>query len=319
MDATSRLIRLTRSFTPQAKLAAARLRTRLDDLQDHVYTRHKSEAHRRRSLIHAASDALQGGGSVAPSVPSAIAQAEAVQGWLASAEPSRLASCNGDPVELYITTVVDAAKDEAAETDPDFDVTEFEAYRRRELDPDANDLPEAERPFLLGKWIAEEARCVTRPRSLDEVRELCVGLVVADGLELTMTELGFDEEWDVGFSSPGEDFFGMRDGVSDYADLHWTGLEAEGPVSALRTFVADRLEAVLHGVHGETQAKPPKARANRRRRGRPRASDPKQDERTADRWRASGEKTYEQYALRIGLDPKQVRRAVDRDRKRRKK
>jgi hypothetical protein len=54
----------------------------------------------------------------------------------------------------------------------------------------------------------------------------------------------------------------------------------------------------------------------RRRRGRPRDTDPREDQRAAERYQASGIRSIDQYATKEGLDTRKVRCAIERHRKR---
>jgi len=63
-------------------------------------------------------------------------------------------------------------------------------------------------------------------------------------------------------------------------------------------------------------AKSPEAPEETGKRGRKRDTDPKEDRRISEGWRASGEKRYEDYALKNGMTKNQVKGAVERHRKR---
>ena len=61
---------------------------------------------------------------------------------------------------------------------------------------------------------------------------------------------------------------------------------------------------------------PQQQRQRSARRGRPRNTDPEEDRRMYEQWKASGERTYADFARKKGYKPNAVEAAVDRHRKR---
>ncbi len=77
--------------------------------------------------------------------------------------------------------------------------------------------------------------------------------------------------------------------------------------------LARKLDAA-EGVLGEASVAAP---GKSRRGGRPRDHDPKQDARIYDGWKSGLFRIYAEYALERNLTEREVRRAVDRQRKQR--
>jgi hypothetical protein len=77
------------------------------------------------------------------------------------------------------------------------------------------------------------------------------------------------------------------------------------------------MDASELSTEGVEQAVRPAPVADHRKRGAPRRSSPTGDRQIAERWKASGERTYAAFALKHGVAANKVRAAVDRDRKRR--
>jgi hypothetical protein len=64
---------------------------------------------------------------------------------------------------------------------------------------------------------------------------------------------------------------------------------------------------------------PPAPESEIKKRGRPPDTDPKEDQRIYDSWKASGYTSYEEFERKNGINKIKVKEAVDRERKRRNK
>ena len=101
---------------------------------------------------------------------------------------------------------------------------------------------------------------------------------------------------------------------SDVADALLNLLHAQGADRLIQALIATTAAGPMPPVAGEGNATAKNKPAKKR--GRPPDTDPEKDRRLVEQWRASGCRTCAEFAGKNGYRPREVKNAIDRDRKR---